>query len=430
MNILILGSGGREHALAWKITASPHCSQLWIAPGNPGTAQLGTNLPIGVNDFSAIRQACIEKGIDMIVVGPEDPLVNGIYDYFKSDETTSHILVVGPSRAAAQLEGSKSFSKEFMQRHGIPTASYARFTAANYEEGREYIRQHALPVVIKADGLAAGKGVVVATSHEEALRAFEQMIREQQFGAASDTVVVEAFLTGIEVSVFVLTDGESYQIIGHAKDYKRVGEGDTGPNTGGMGCISPVPFVDDAFLQKVTERIIEPTIAGIRAEKLVYKGFIFFGLMNVGGEPWVIEYNCRMGDPETEIVMPLLQTDLVALLAAMDNGTLGDANISFFDKKGATIVAVSEGYPGNYPKNRVITGLDTIPVGGDTLVFQAGTTYQGEDIVTSGGRVLAVTAFGDTLTSAELHARAALDQIHFEGMYFRRDIGYEFPDRK
>ena len=430
MNILILGSGGREHALAWKITASPHCSQLWIAPGNPGTAQLGTNLPVGVNDFSAIRQACIEKGIDMIVVGPEDPLVNGIYDYFKSDETTSHIIVVGPSRAAAQLEGSKSFSKEFMQRHGIPTASYARFTAANYEEGREYIRQHALPVVIKADGLAAGKGVVVATSHEEALRAFEQMIREQQFGAAGDTVVVEAFLTGIEVSVFVLTDGESYQIIGHAKDYKRVGEGDTGPNTGGMGCISPVPFVDDAFLQKVTERIIEPTIAGIRAEKLVYKGFIFFGLMNVGGEPWVIEYNCRMGDPETEIVMPLLQTDLVALLAAMDNGTLGDANISFFDKKGATIVAVSEGYPGNYPKNRVITGLDTISVGGDTLVFQAGTTYQGEDIVTSGGRVLAVTAFGDTLTSAVLHARAALDHIHFEGMYFRRDIGYEFPDRK
>jgi phosphoribosylamine--glycine ligase len=430
MNILILGSGGREHALAWKITASPHCSQLWIAPGNPGTAALGTNLPLGVNDFSAIRQACIEKGIDMIVVGPEDPLVNGIYDYFKSDETTSHIIVVGPSRAAAQLEGSKSFSKEFMQRHGIPTASYARFTAANYEEGKEYIRQHALPVVIKADGLAAGKGVVVATSHEEALRAFEQMIREQQFGAAGDTVVVEAFLTGIEVSVFVLTDGESYQIIGHAKDYKRVGEGDTGPNTGGMGCISPVPFVDDAFLQKVTDRIIEPTIAGIRAEKLVYKGFIFFGLMNVGGEPWVIEYNCRMGDPETEIVMPLLQTDLVALLAAMDNGTLGDANISFFDKKGATIVAVSEGYPGNYPKNRVITGLDSIPVGGDTLVFQAGTTYQGEDIVTSGGRVLAVTAFGDTLTSAVLHARAALDQIHFEGMYFRRDIGYEFPDRK
>lgn len=430
MNILILGSGGREHALAWKITASPHCSQLWIAPGNPGTAQLGTNLPIGVNDFSAIRQACIEKGIDMIVVGPEDPLVNGIYDYFKSDKTTSHIIVVGPSRAAAQLEGSKSFSKEFMQRHGIPTASYARFTAANYEEGKEYIRQHALPVVIKADGLAAGKGVVVATSHEEALRAFEQMIREQQFGAAGDTVVVEAFLTGIEVSVFVLTDGESYQIIGHAKDYKRVGEGDTGPNTGGMGCISPVPFVDDAFLQKVTERIIEPTIAGIRAEKLVYMGFIFFGLMNVGGEPWVIEYNCRMGDPETEIVMPLLQTDLVALLAAMDNGTLGDANISFFDKKGATIVAVSEGYPGNYPKNRVITGLDSIPVGGDTLVFQAGTTYQGEDIVTSGGRVLAVTAFGDTLTSAVLHARAALDQIHFEGMCFRRDIGYEFPDRK
>lgn len=430
MNILLLGSGGREHALAWKITASPHCSQLWIAPGNPGTAEIGTNLPIGVNDFPALRQACIEKQVDMIVVGPEDPLVNGIYDYFKSDETTSHIIVVGPSRAAAQLEGSKSFSKEFMQRHGIPTASYARFTAASYEEGKEYIRQHALPVVIKADGLAAGKGVVVAASHEEALRAFEQMIREQQFGAAGDTVVVEAFLAGIEVSVFVLTDGENYQVIGHAKDYKRVGEGDTGPNTGGMGCISPVPFVDQAFLQKVTERIIEPTIAGIRAEDLVYKGFIFFGLMNVGGEPWVIEYNCRMGDPETEIVMPLLQTDLVALLAAMDNGTLGDANISFYDKKGATIVAVSEGYPGTYPKNRKITGLADVTGNKEALVFQAGTAQQGEDIVTSGGRVLAVTAFGDTLQSAAELARTTLSKIQFQGMYFRRDIGYEFPEEK
>ena len=430
MNILLLGSGGREHALAWKIAASPHCSGLWIAPGNPGTAQLGTNLPLGVNDFPALRQACIEQQIDMVVVGPEDPLVNGIYDFFKADEATSHIIVVGPSRAAAQLEGSKFFSKQFMHRHGIPTASYASFTAENYEEGRKYISNHPLPVVIKADGLAAGKGVVVAATHEEALRAYEQMIKEQQFGAAGNTVVVESFLTGIEVSVFVLTDGESYQVIGHAKDYKRVGEGDTGPNTGGMGCISPVPFVDDAFMQKVTERIIEPTIAGIRAEELVYKGFIFFGLMNVGGEPWVIEYNCRMGDPETEIVMPLLQTDLVALLAAMDNGTLGDANISFYDKKGATIVAVSEGYPGNYPKNRVITGLDTVATGGDTLVFQAGTTNKGEEIVTSGGRVLAVTAFGDSLTTAVQHARTTLDQIHFEGMYFRSDIGYEFPDQK
>lgn len=430
MNILLLGSGGREHALAWKIAASPHCSGLWIAPGNPGTAKLGTNLPVGVNDFNAIRQVCIDHKIDMVVVGPEEPLVNGIYDYFKSDATLSDKIVVGPSRAAAQLEGSKSFSKQFMQRHGIPTASYATFTTENYEEGRDYISRQPLPVVIKADGLAAGKGVVVAATHEEALKAFEQMIREQQFGRAGDTVVVESFLAGIEVSVFVLTDGESYQIIGHAKDYKRVGEGDTGPNTGGMGCISPVPFVDDAFMQKVTERIIEPTIAGIRAEELVYKGFIFFGLMNVGGEPWVIEYNCRMGDPETEIVMPLLQTDLVALLAAMDNGTLGDANISFYDKKGATIVAVSEGYPGNYPKNRVITGLDTIAAGGDTLVFQAGTTKKEEAIVTSGGRVLAVTAFGDTLTSAVQHARTTLDRIHFEGMYFRSDIGYEFPDQE
>jgi phosphoribosylamine--glycine ligase len=427
MNILLLGSGGREHALAWKITASPHCSQLWIAPGNPGTAALGTNLPVGVNDFSAIRQECIEKGIDMLVVGPEEPLVNGIYDFFKADEATSHIIVVGPSRAAAQLEGSKSFSKQFMQRHGIPTASYATFTAGNYEEGKEYIQHQPLPVVIKADGLAAGKGVVVAATHDEALKAFEQMIREQQFGRAGDTVVVESFLSGIEVSVFVLTDGESYQIIGHAKDYKRVGEGDTGPNTGGMGCISPVPFVDDAFMQKVTERIIEPTIAGIRAENLIYKGFIFFGLMSVGGEPWVIEYNCRMGDPETEIVLPLLQTDLVALLAAMDNGTLADANIAYFDKKGATIVAVSEGYPGNYPKNRKIEGLDTLPPDTQALVFQAGTAQIGEDIVTAGGRVLAVTAFGETLASAVQHATTTLKQMHFQGMYYRKDIGYEFP---
>ena len=426
MNILLLGSGGREHALAWKMAASPHCTELYIAPGNPGTAQVGTNLLVSVTDFPAIRALCINHKIDMLVVGPEEPLVKGIYDFFQQDEALNGMIVVGPSKAAAQLEGSKAFSKQFMQRHGIPTAPYAEFTAETYSEGQAYIKEHSLPIVVKADGLAAGKGVVIANTHEEALRSFEQMIREQQFGEAGSKVVIEAFLTGIEVSVFVLTDGENYQIIGHAKDYKRIGEGDTGLNTGGMGCISPVPFMDELFWNKVTQRIIEPTIAGIRAEKLTYKGFIFFGLMNVQGEPWVIEYNCRMGDPETEVVMPLLQTDLVALLAAMDNGTLADTNISFFDKKAATVVAVSGGYPGAYAKNIPITGWELAPKHPQTLVFHAGTAKADESLVTAGGRVMAVTSFGDTLGEAVQHAVATLEQIQFEGMYFRKDIGYEF----
>ena len=426
MNILLLGSGGREHALAWKMAASPHCTELYIAPGNPGTAQVGTNLPVSVTDFPAIRALCINHKIDMLVVGPEEPLVKGIYDFFQQDEALNGMIVVGPSKAAAQLEGSKAFSKQFMQRHGIPTAPYAEFTAETYAEGQAYIQEHSLPIVVKADGLAAGKGVVIANTHEEALRSFEQMIREQQFGEAGSKVVIEAFLTGIEVSVFVLTDGENYQIIGHAKDYKRIGEGDTGLNTGGMGCISPVPFMDELFWNKVTHRIIEPTIAGIRAEKLTYKGFIFFGLMNVQGEPWVIEYNCRMGDPETEVVMPLLQTDLVALLAAMDNGTLADTNISYFDKKAATVVAVSGGYPGAYAKNIPITGWELAPKHPQTLVFHAGTAKADESLVTAGGRVMAVTSFGDTLGEAVQHAVATLEQIQFEGMYYRKDIGYEF----
>ena len=427
MNILLLGSGGREHALAWKMAASPHCTQLFIAPGNPGTAQLGTNLPVSVTDFPAIRDLCIQHSINLLVVGPEEPLVKGIYDYFQQEESLREMIVVGPSRAAAQLEGSKSFSKHFMQRHGIPTAAYAEFTADNFEEGQAYIKNQSLPIVVKADGLAAGKGVVVATSYEEALAAFDQMIRQQQFGEAGSKVVIEAFLKGIEVSVFVLTDGEHYQIIGHAKDYKRVGEGDTGPNTGGMGCISPVPFMDDTFWKKVTERIIEPTISGIAKENLVYKGFIFFGLMNVAGDPWVIEYNCRMGDPETEVVMPLLQTDLVALLAAMDNGTLGDANIAFFNKQVATVVAVSGGYPGNYSKNLPISGLENTGKSSQTLIFQAGTAASDAgQLVTSGGRVLAVTSYGETLPEAVQHSLKALEQIHFESMYFRKDIGYEF----
>lgn len=426
MNILLLGAGGREHALAWKMVKSHHCDQLYIAPGNAGTAEFGTNLPIPVTDFEAIKNACLEKNIRMLVVGPEEPLVKGIYDFFQNDPQLQNITVVAPSAEAAQLEGSKAFSKKFMQRHQIPTAGYAEFTAADFEEGKKYIAQHSLPVVLKADGLAAGKGVVISATHEDALAVFEEMIIHKQFGEASAKVVIEEFLQGIEVSVFALTDGEVYQIIGHAKDYKRIGEGDTGLNTGGMGCVSPVPFMDGAFMAKVEERIIRPTINGLSQEKLNYHGFVFFGLMNVQGEPFVIEYNCRMGDPETEVVMPLLQTDLVALFAAMDNGTLIDANISFDERSCATVMAVSGGYPGDYTKNLPISGLTDGRTDHDSMVFHAGTKQNGDTVVTNGGRVLAVTSYGENITAAVAKSKKALEKISFDGMYFRKDIGYEF----
>jgi phosphoribosylamine--glycine ligase len=426
MNILIVGGGGREHALAWKMTQSHHCDNLFVAPGNPGTASIGTNIAIEVNDFVGLKNCVLENAIDLIVVGPEDPLVNGIYDYFSKDEDTKHVNVIGPSAEAAQLEGSKAFSKHFMQRHAIPTAAYAEFTHANYAAGIDYIKAHSLPVVLKADGLAAGKGVIIAFTQEEALNSFEEMIQNKQFGEASAKVVIEQFLEGIEVSVFALTDGFNYQIIGHAKDYKRIGEGDTGLNTGGMGCVSPVPFMDNDFMEKVEARIIKPTINGIQAENLVYKGFVFFGLMNCGGEPYVIEYNCRLGDPETEVILPRLQTDLVSLLAAADNGTLADVNIEYHADAFATVMAVSGGYPGDYKKGYEITGLyeaATIP---GTLVFQAGTTFNESSIVTNGGRVLTTTAQGINLQEAVQNAQKALSKIHFDGMYFRKDIGYEF----
>ena len=426
MNILLIGSGGRENALAWKMAQSHQCDEIFIAPGNPGTAQFGTNLPIEINDFEALKKAALANQIEMIVVGPEEPLVKGIYDFFANDPLTEHINLIGPSANAAQLEGSKAFSKHFMQRHKIPTASYAEFTLENYEQGLAYISAHALPIVLKADGLAAGKGVIIASTHQEALTSYKEMLQDKQFGAASDNVVIEQFLIGIEVSVFALTDGTNYQIIGHAKDYKRIGEGDTGLNTGGMGCVSPVPFMDAAFMDKVNAQIVEPTIQGIQQEGLVYKGFVFFGLMNCKGEPYVIEYNCRLGDPETEVILPRLQTDLVSLLAAADNGTLEDVNIQYHDDAFATVMAVSGGYPGSYQKNFPIAGIEAAQQLPDCLVFQAGTGFQDNAIVTKGGRVLTVTSKGTDLQDAVQKAQKALSHIQFEGMYFRKDIGYEF----
>ena len=426
MNILLVGNGGREHALAWKMAKSHQADQIFIAPGNPGTAGIGTNVPIEVSDFEGLKECVLDNKIEMVVVGPEEPLVRGIYDFFVNDPMTSHVNIIGPSANAAQLEGSKAFSKHFMQRHQIPTASYAEFTADNYEVGCTYILNHSLPIVLKADGLAAGKGVIIAQTHPEALACFEEMIQNKQFGEASARVVIEEFLEGIEVSVFALTDGINYQIIGHAKDYKRIGEGDTGLNTGGMGCVSPVPFMDSVFMEKVEQRIIKPTIQGIHQEGLIYKGFVFFGLMNCGGEPFVIEYNCRLGDPETEVILPRLQTDLVSLLAAVDNGTLADVNIEYNENAFATVMAVSGGYPGAYKKDFIISGIEASQNIPDTLVFQAGTGLKENVIVTKGGRVLTVTAQGATIQDAVKKAENTLSLIHFEGMNFRKDIGFEF----
>lgn len=425
MNILLLGSGGREHALAWKLSQSKLCGQLLIAPGNAGTGDYGKNVAININDFEAIAQCCVADQIDMVVVGPEEPLVKGIYDYLKAQPQLKNLIVVGPSAQAAQLEGSKAFSKHFMQRHGIPTARYAEFEQNTFQGGKQYLDKHTLPIVLKADGLAAGKGVVIATTHEQALQTFESMIIDKQFGAASSKVVVEEFLQGIELSLFVLTDGKDYKIIGHAKDYKRIGEGDTGLNTGGMGCVSPVPFADATFLKKVEKKVVIPTIKGLHSEGLVYNGFVFIGLMNNNGEPQVIEYNCRMGDPETEVVMPRLKNDLVELFVAMHNGTLKDVDIEFDDRSVATIMAVSGGYPGEYQKGLAISGLDaSLPQ--DVLLFHAGTIKQQNATVTNGGRVLAVSAFGEDLQEAVSKSKAALQNIHFTGMYYRNDIGFEF----
>jgi len=428
MNILLLGSGGREHALAWKMQQSHHCDNLFVAPGNPGTATCANNVLLNINDFENIKDFIVANNVKLLVVGPEEPLVNGIYDYM-NEALGNQLIVVGPSANAAQLEGSKAFSKQFMQRHNIPTAAYAEFTKDNFEEGKKYIAQHTLPIVLKADGLAAGKGVVICETHAHALEVFEEMIVNKQFGEASSKVVIEQFLQGIEVSVFVLTNGKEYQVIGHAKDYKRIGVGDTGLNTGGMGCVTPVPFMNDDFMQIVEQTIIKPTVDGLAKESLVYNGFIFFGLMNYNGTPYVIEYNCRMGDPETEVVMPRLETDLVSLFAAMDNGTLADTNIEYNEGSFATVMAVSGGYPGEYKKNILINGLVEAAQQKESIVFHAGTKQEGDTIVTNGGRVLTVTSGATTIADAVQQSTKILQQISFEGMYFRSDIGYEFEGR-
>jgi len=427
MNILLIGSGGREHCLAWKIRQSTLCSQLFIAPGNAGTALCGTNLPISVSDFEALANAAVQHAISMIIVGPEEPLVKGIYDFFKNNEATKHIQVIGPCKEASQLEGSKAYAKAFMSRHNIPTAKYQEFTELNYLEGMDYISNHPLPIVLKADGLAAGKGVIICRNHVEALSEFELMILNAKFGEAGKKVVVEEFLTGIELSVFVLTDGENYVLLPSAKDYKRVGEGDTGLNTGGMGAVSPVPFADETFLQKVTDTIIKPTINGFKKEQLDYKGFVFIGLMNDNGEPKVIEYNCRLGDPETESVVPRIKNDIVELLTATYQQRINEIKIDIDPRAVATVVAVSGGYPENYKKGLPIAGLDIEPVEG-TLIFQSGTKKEGDAVVTNGGRVLAVTSFGSNITEAVEQSVYALEQLEFTDMYYRNDIGYEFKD--
>lgn len=425
MNILLLGSGGREHALAWKLSQSPDCTSLYIAPGNAGTELCGTNVDINPVDFPAIKLFCLVTNIDMVIVGPEEPLVKGIYDFFKADPAISSIPVIGPSAMAAKLEGSKAFAKEFMTRHNIPTAAYREFDLDNYEEGVAYLQSHPTPIVLKADGLAAGKGVIIAHNPVEAMAEFELMLQQSKFGEASKKVVVEEFLTGVELSVFVLTDGKDYLILPEAKDYKRIGEGDTGLNTGGMGAVSPVPFADDVFMEKVRTRIIEPTIRGIEEEQLEYKGFVFIGLISVNNEPFVIEYNCRLGDPETEVVLPRLKNDLVSLFTAVADGTLKNIKVEIDHRAAATVMLVSGGYPGNYEKGFEINGLDILNED-DVMVFHAGTIEKDSGVVTNGGRVLAVTAYGAGIPEAVKRSLKIIEFIEFDGMYYRRDIGYEF----
>ena len=422
MNILLLGSGGREHAFAKKISESTLCHQLFIAPGNAGTEKLGINVPIKADDFLKIKSFCLENQIKMVIVGPEDPLVKGIYDFFKNDDQLNDIPVIGPSKIGATLEGSKEFAKKFMQKYNIPTADYQSFTKENVNEGFAFLEKMKPPYVLKADGLAAGKGVLIINDLAEAKNELENMLVKAKFAEASSKVVIEEFLTGIELSCFVITDGKNYKILPTAKDYKRIGEGDTGLNTGGMGAVSPVPFANAEFMQKIEERIVKPTIQGLINEQIEYKGFIFIGLIKVGNEPYVIEYNVRMGDPETEVVIPRIKSDLVEIFSAVASQNLDNINLEINPQSATTIVLVSGGYPEDYEKGKIIAGIENIE---DSLVFHAGTTLDNDKIVSNGGRVLAITSLAETFQEALKISYKNINKISFDKMYYRKDIGFD-----
>jgi len=422
MNILVLGSGGREHAFAWKLAKSNRCKALFVAPGNSGTNAIATNLNIGVTDFEAIKAAVLEHQVDLVVVGPEDPLVQGIHDFFLEDEALKNVAVIGPQQAAAELEGSKEFAKEFMVRHNIPTAAYESFTKDNVDDGYKFLETLKPPYVLKADGLAAGKGVLILNDLQEAKDELKSMLVDAKFGEASTKVVIEEFLDGIELSCFVLTDGKDYKILPTAKDYKRIGEGDTGLNTGGMGAVSPVPFATQEFLDKIENQVVKPTVEGLKKDKLPYVGFIFIGLIKVGDNPKVIEYNVRMGDPETEVVLPRLKTDLVDIFEAMANKTLSKVNIEIDERAATTVMLVSGGYPEAYEKGKEISGLENVT---DSIAFHAGAIEKDGKVVTSGGRVMAITSYGNTYNEAIKKSYQSIDKLHFDKMNYRKDIGFD-----
>jgi len=422
MTILLLGSGGREHALAWKMLQSNKCTKLFVAPGNAGTGSIATNVNLKITDFGAIKAFALSEKVEMVVVGPEDPLVKGIFDFFQNDSDLNHIPVIGPSKRGAQLEGSKEFAKEFLVKHNIPTAGYDSFTKETVEKGCLFLETLQPPYVLKADGLASGKGVLIINDLAEAKQELRNMLVDAKFGEASSKVVIEEFLDGIELSCFVLTDGVNYKILPTAKDYKRIGEGDTGLNTGGMGAVSPVPFADAILLEKIESRIVKPTIEGLKKDNIQYKGFVFIGLINVKGDPIVIEYNVRMGDPETEVVIPRLQSDLVELFQAVANEKLNEINLEVTDKSAATIMVVSGGYPQEYENGKVISGIETVT---DSIVFHAGTKKDNHTITTNGGRVLAVTSLGDNFEEAIKKSYQNIEKLHFDTMYYRKDIGFD-----